>query len=807
MTPAYITIPHLFAPILIAIADGACGGMHGLLLCRAINLRSRSPNVAPHHFPPTFVSRPPIAVITWSPGRGSSYWPALRCIMTDRARRPPSSTSSSQTATRNTQQGASYAATAAGSADRSLAWDWHSTIGEELRRREEQRVPVAVVEARRRQARGSMDIDGSEWDRNGSGSQSTARPAWRGDRLGCTLHDDHPPFFIPSYLRRSRHVHRLQREHERHVAELKERAHLHPSTPAKSASLSTSSSHANLSKMHGTHMHHRPAVQDVIERIPPHAEEDPSHPLPSRWSDDEKMPGLEVMAEGMEVRFVGPTFSTKNDSEAASTRADHPMPKEVGLYYYEVTVLTRGKEGGLAVGFSTRSAQLNRLPGWEAESWAYHSDDGSSFTGASTGKTYGPEYGSQDVIGCGVNFKTGNAFFTKNGVFLGNAFTGIKSDHIYPSVGIKKAGEQLRVNFGRTPFVFDIDQHMENEFSKAMDEINDADVTVLHHGDHEDTLIEKLVRQYLAHEGYIETAKAFTRDTQSTSANTSAEAPEEAQSDDDIHAINRQKIRKSILDGDIDRALKYTNTYYPHVLGDERNKDVYFRLRCRKFIEMMRQYSDLIPASPGLNRSTDPRAHSPNGHNAANGHDTQMELDDQMLHETSDALPPPSSDDVDMDVSQELPAKPTSSVKQNQLLGTVLTCGQELQQEFGGDTRAQVKKHLHDLFAIIAYTNPAESPMGTLLDPKGRMQIAEDVNGAILGRLPPPSHSFSSSCCCGATDEHHANPLTSLVSLGKPSSAALEKLCAQTEVLLDATAYKTGGAAAFVDVRKDLFGA
>lgn len=42
------------------------------------------------------------------------------------------------------------------------------------------------------------------------------------------------------------------------------------------------------------------------------------------------------------------------------------------------------------------------------------------------------------------------------------------------------------------------------------------------------------------------------------------------------------------------------------------------------------------------------------------------------------------------------------------------------------------------------------------------------------------------------------------VSLGKPSSAALEKLSAQTEALLDEVAGKTGGAAAFVSVQQDI---
>lgn len=41
------------------------------------------------------------------------------------------------------------------------------------------------------------------------------------------------------------------------------------------------------------------------------------------------------------------------------------------------------------------------------------------------------------------------------------------------------------------------------------------------------------------------------------------------------------------------------------------------------------------------------------------------------------------------------------------------------------------------------------------------------------------------------------------VSLGKPSSAALENLCAQTEAFLDETAAKNGGAPSFINVRKD----
>lgn len=187
--------------------------------------------------------------------------------------------------------------------------------------------------------------------------------------------------------------------------------------PPKPQSLSTSSSNANLNKMYASHIH-RPAVQDVVERLPLSADEGMVDPLPSKWSEEDRMNGLEILAEGTEVRFGG---VTKTADEAASIRSDYAMPKECGLYYFEVTILSRGKDGMIGIGFSARKANLNRLPGWETESWAYHGDDGYSFACTASGKAYGPRFSSLDTIGCGVNFRTGNAFFTKNGVYLGKA--------------------------------------------------------------------------------------------------------------------------------------------------------------------------------------------------------------------------------------------------------------------------------------------------------------------------------------------------------------------------------------------------
>lgn len=74
----------------------------------------------------------------------------------------------------------------------------------------------------------------------------------------------------------------------------------------------------------------------------------------------------------------------------------------------------------IGVGFSGPKVALSRIPGWEPDSFAYHGDDGQIFNNTTSGKIYGPKFGTLDVIGCGINFRTNVAFFTKNGQMLGN---------------------------------------------------------------------------------------------------------------------------------------------------------------------------------------------------------------------------------------------------------------------------------------------------------------------------------------------------------------------------------------------------
>ncbi|KAL7896114.1 concanavalin A-like lectin/glucanase domain-containing protein [Trichoderma sp. TUCIM 5745] len=96
--------------------------------------------------------------------------------------------------------------------------------------------------------------------------------------------------------------------------------------------------------------------------------------------------------------------------------------------------------------------------GLHQRSWGYHGDDGDIYPSNGGGR-YGPQYTKHDVIGCGVDFDNGVAFFTLNGKYLGIAFRRIQGK-LYPAVSFEYASEgcQVLANFGQKPFLFDLSE-------------------------------------------------------------------------------------------------------------------------------------------------------------------------------------------------------------------------------------------------------------------------------------------------------------------------------------------------------------
>ncbi|OQE29749.1 hypothetical protein PENSTE_c002G09687 [Penicillium steckii] len=575
------------------------------------------------------------------------------------------------------------------------------------------------------------------------------------------ISDPSPSFFTPSYLRDSRYISRLDAAHRaKLVAQQREAASITSNPP-----LSASSSNVHLPRMAPSH---RGMTYDIIEKEPPTANDYPM-PLPTQWGMDDRHDILEISSDGLEVRYTGPQHKT-NDHEAAALRADNPMPPQCGIYYFEIKIDSKPKEGMVAIGLSSPKASTERLPGWETESWAYHGDDGKSFFGESQGqgRSYGPTYGVGDTVGCGVNFSTRSAFFTKNGVFLGTAFSGLPEISLYPSVGMKRQPPVcLKTNFGQEPFVFDIDGMVKHERASIQAEINNTTTDTLQPPLGESTLLQELVAQFLAHDGYVDTAHSFAQEvaTETAALQSGHGTPlKKYEVEEDHHAIHRNKIRAAILDGDIDKALKHTNAYYADVLKE--HPQIHFKLRCRKFIEMMRKSQELLSDSNDTTTSSAPtksnnRSSSP-GPDEHAVFDQEMELDDGEWND----------DGMDTEEPTTTAAAETN-VRFSELLTEAVQYGQQLRMDYhnSGDDVLDLKM-LDEVFSLVCYPDPKGSPHGHYLDPEGRVAVAEELNSAIL------------------------------VSLGKNSEAALERLYQQTEVLVNEIS--EGGAGAFINVRNDV---
>lgn len=228
------------------------------------------------------------------------------------------------------------------------------------------------------------------------------------------------------------------------------------------------------------------------------------------------------------------------------------------------------------------------------------------------------------------------------------------------------------------------------------------------------------------------------------------------------------EIRAAILEGDIDRALQLVEHYYPNVLNS--NPNINFKLKSRKFVEMIRRTTELAEVSSTTKRPS-------SSHDDYSGvFDQEMELDEYGTTARNGTSHHNNSweDGGAMDLSDGLYSKGRKGLNHSEMLMETLQYGAQLRAEFDDDPRREVKQSLVDLLALIAYTDPKRSGLAPLLDDSERAPVAEELNGAILR------------------------------SLGKSSSSALEKLIAQTEVIL--TELGADGGGALINLRSALRG-
>jgi hypothetical protein len=130
-----------------------------------------------------------------------------------------------------------------------------------------------------------------------------------------------------------------------------------------------------------------------------------------------------------------------------------PIPKNQPIYYFEVKLFEKPVDTNVGIGVATKPYPSWRFPGVNKTSVGYHSQDGKRYyNDPFDGFDYGGPYHEGDVIGCGYRPRSGTVFFTRNGVKLGDAFSGLKSN-LFPTVAADGPCS-LHVNLGQLGFVF-----------------------------------------------------------------------------------------------------------------------------------------------------------------------------------------------------------------------------------------------------------------------------------------------------------------------------------------------------------------
>lgn len=174
---------------------------------------------------------------------------------------------------------------------------------------------------------------GNAWG-SGAGTPSLSRAFdlfTAPDDVEDASHLEEDRFFVPSYLEGSTYVHQLEQAHLVKVQAQREQER--ESNGDSSGKLDSKTPPLP----QGSHMG---MAHSVVERPPPFEEDDSLAPLPVRWNRDDLWGGIEVQPDGLSVKFIGQKNHHERDHEASAVRADHYMPPQCGLYYYEVQIMS-----------------------------------------------------------------------------------------------------------------------------------------------------------------------------------------------------------------------------------------------------------------------------------------------------------------------------------------------------------------------------------------------------------------------------------------------------------------------------------
>jgi hypothetical protein len=209
-----------------------------------------------------------------------------------------------------------------------------------------------------------------------------------------------------------------------------------------------------------------------------------------------------------------------------------------------------------------------------------------------------------------------------------------------------------------------------------------------------------------------------------------AERSESEDMESDIE--RRTNVVNSVISGDIDTALSDTKTHYPSVLDAEEGL-MLFKLRCRKFVELILEASELKKKmksqvqedeaieemdgiyEDGMGMDIDDESSSINGFGGTSNHPVRG----------GKGISFPPGD----------PVWPGSTASQYETaLNQAIAYGQMLSNDHKADTRPQVREIFKRTFAIVAWEDPMTTGglVSEVVGHEAKVALASELNQAIL---------------------------------------------------------------------------
>jgi Ran-binding protein 9/10 len=375
-----------------------------------------------------------------------------------------------------------------------------------------------------------------------------------------------------------------------------------------------------------------------------------------------------------------------------------------------------------------------------------------------------------------------------------------KDTDIYPSVGLRHAGEAVRVNFGHDPFKYDIEYHVQQQRNQTWAKIlttrlkpgalgletrEGVDSSTDESEESLKTPINKLVLEYLAHYGYAKTARAFEgqceRRGMLVEGKSAAVAPPVSipapipvpapaqlplpilpptlQPDDhdmDMDGVPstvlpdppaeiegdielRTRIVNAVVAGDIDTALSETKKHHAVVLEEEDGL-MLFKLRCRKFVELILEASELKKRMRREEVDMAVEEEDEEGLESSDGV-ADMEVDDDASPTTNGYSNGTAAIPIRTKRKQSVSSLSASgwtpgatTAQYENALNKAITYGQTLQTDYKTDGRPEVQAIFKRTFGIVAYVDPMDAgeEVAEIVGEEARVKLANEMNQAIL---------------------------------------------------------------------------